>query len=418
MVRTKKFQKKSSKKKLTEFSMSDRKGSVIIGNNIPSAEKKCVKEKSKEVAEERVLDNNNLKDYKPQSNHNSTSSLFQVIEIPGKNLGCVATQDMPKGTLISNENPQLKCRKDGDWMQDLMAAFMAMRKKHQKAFMNLYDDRNNIVTDRNLELCNENTLKCISREFETEKGTDSDYALKIFKILCLYESNQFPYDEDHDCVGILSARFNHSCRSNAESVEYQGNLQIFAIRDIKKGEEISINYGEHFEMFSKTFAERQKYFKETTAFSCICDFCQNGEEDENDIAIYEAFKKNLEEISKLQDEKPTSPINNLYENLKRQIECYDKLFKIGRGKEASPFLLFKILKGGFNTAVDGLAAFPMILSNLYFKDACQNFAKLGEEIQKEFGFSVFGDEWQKRTNFDEWYNSQNQEKVQNLTYMS
>ena len=55
----------------------------------------------------------------------------------------------------------------------------------------------------------------------------------------------------------------------------------------------------------------------------------------------------------------------------------------------------------------------MILSNLYFKDACQNFAKLGKEIQKEFGFSVFGDEWQKRTNFDEWYNSQNQEKVQN-----
>jgi hypothetical protein len=37
--------------------------------------------------------------------------------------------------------------------------------------------------------------------------------------------------------------------------------------------------------------------------------------------------------------------------------------------------LFKILKGGFNTAVDWLAAFPMILSNLYFKDACQNFAK-------------------------------------------
>ena len=57
------------------------------------------------------------------------------------------------------------------------------------------------------------------------------------------------------------------------------------------------------------------------------------------------FQKNLEEISKLQDTKPTSPTNNLYENLKRQIECYDKLFKIGRGKETSPFLLFKILKG-------------------------------------------------------------------------
>ena len=171
MVRTKKYDKKSSKKKLSEFSMSDRKGSVIIRTNIPSTEKKCVKEKSKEVAEKMVLDNNNLKDSKPQSNHNITSSLFQVIEIPGKNLGCVATQDIPKGTLISNENPQLKCRKDGDWMQDLMAAFMAMSKEHQEAFMNLYDDRNNIVTDRNLELCNENTLKWISREFGTEKGT-------------------------------------------------------------------------------------------------------------------------------------------------------------------------------------------------------------------------------------------------------
>ena len=137
MVRTKKYQKKSSKKKLSEFSMSDRKGSVIIGKNILSAEKKCVKEKSKEVAEKRVLDKNYIKHSKPKSDRKITSSLFQVIEIPGKNLGCVATQDMPKGTLISNKNPQLKCRKDGDWMQDLMAAFMAMRKKHQKAFMNL-----------------------------------------------------------------------------------------------------------------------------------------------------------------------------------------------------------------------------------------------------------------------------------------
>jgi hypothetical protein len=57
------------------------------------------------------------------------------------------------------------------------------------------------------------------------------------------------------------------------------------------------------------------------------------------------FQKNLEEISKLQDKKPTSPTNDLHENLKRQIECYDKLFKLGREKEASPFLLFKILKG-------------------------------------------------------------------------
>ena len=57
------------------------------------------------------------------------------------------------------------------------------------------------------------------------------------------------------------------------------------------------------------------------------------------------LQKNVEEMSKLQDKKPTSPTNNLYENLKRQIECYDNLFKIGREKEASPFLLVKIITG-------------------------------------------------------------------------
>jgi hypothetical protein len=55
MVRTKMFHKKLSKEKLSEFSMSDRKGSVIIGNKIPSAEKKSVKEKAKEASENMVL---------------------------------------------------------------------------------------------------------------------------------------------------------------------------------------------------------------------------------------------------------------------------------------------------------------------------------------------------------------------------
>ena len=108
---------------------------------------------------------------KHQSAIREAPTVFSRLNFLAANKPCPLLQpSLPKGTLISNENPQLKCRKDGDWMQDLMAAFMAMSKENQEAFMNLYDDRNNIVIDRNLELCNENTLKWISREFGLEKG--------------------------------------------------------------------------------------------------------------------------------------------------------------------------------------------------------------------------------------------------------
>ena len=35
------------------------------------------------------------------------SSVYKVTEIEGKGLGCVATVDIEKGTLILTENPQI-----------------------------------------------------------------------------------------------------------------------------------------------------------------------------------------------------------------------------------------------------------------------------------------------------------------------
>ena len=88
-------------------------------------------------------------------------------------------------------------------MQDLMAAFMAMSKENQEAFMNLYDDRNNIVIDRNLELCNENTLKWISREFGLEKGK-YDVQVNLYqKLLFLH---QLTHNMTTDCS--LNYKFN------------------------------------------------------------------------------------------------------------------------------------------------------------------------------------------------------------------
>lgn len=62
----------------------------------------------------------------------------------------------------------------------------------------------------------------------------------------IFELNK-RYDIDGD-VPYNSARFiNHTCEPNSEALNIRGHIWIVAIKDIKKGEEISYNYGYSFE---------------------------------------------------------------------------------------------------------------------------------------------------------------------------
>lgn len=65
----------------------------------------------------------------------------------------------------------------------------------------------------------------------------------------------FDVDENHDLDGDvwwnLAKLINHSCSPNCESLtEEDGIIALYALRNIKKGEELSFNYGydvEHYE---------------------------------------------------------------------------------------------------------------------------------------------------------------------------
>lgn len=65
----------------------------------------------------------------------------------------------------------------------------------------------------------------------------------------------FTLNQRYDIDGNVSwnpARFiNHSCEPNAESDIIQGKIWIIATRDIKKGEEISYDYGYDLEDFEE-----------------------------------------------------------------------------------------------------------------------------------------------------------------------
>jgi len=61
----------------------------------------------------------------------------------------------------------------------------------------------------------------------------------------------FILNKRHDIDGNVSyntARFiNHSCDPNCEAVICRGHIWIMALRDIKKGEELTYNYGYDFD---------------------------------------------------------------------------------------------------------------------------------------------------------------------------
>ena len=63
---------------------------------------------------------------------NKMANLYKVIDIQGKGFGCVATQDIPKGTLILAEKPQIVLALSGNLRENVCSAFFAMSKKNKR----------------------------------------------------------------------------------------------------------------------------------------------------------------------------------------------------------------------------------------------------------------------------------------------
>ena len=84
------------------------------------------------------------------------ASVYKVTEIEGKGLGCVATVDIEKGTLILTENPQI-CGNNEEtlgsskWIKSLLKSFNRMKKADQLEYMALHNKWNNFQDSQNVE---------------------------------------------------------------------------------------------------------------------------------------------------------------------------------------------------------------------------------------------------------------------------
>ena len=72
-----------------------------------------------------------------------SDSLFEVVEIEGKGLGCIARRDIKMGTLILNEKPQcfsLESQQNfNQFCASVLKSFFSMTKEDQEEFLDLFN---------------------------------------------------------------------------------------------------------------------------------------------------------------------------------------------------------------------------------------------------------------------------------------
>lgn len=176
---------------------------------------------------------------------NNQQRLYGIVPIPNKGTGIVATQDIPKGTRIMAEKPlfivptNIMQRGNEVVEQYITQKLKGLDKDQQRAFLGLHN-------------CH---------------GT------KLSPFLGISKTNMLGLGSPPIGGGLFieASRINHACKPNTQNSwnERIGRETIHAVRDIKKGEEITISYIGYF----ATYAERQSYLKDKFKFDCACELC-------------------------------------------------------------------------------------------------------------------------------------------------
>jgi len=143
--------------------------------------------------------------------------MYALQEVPGKGKGLVARRKIPKGTRILSEEPIVRVPEAVLDSQTLTTSIRrqvnALTPEQRQAFLSMH----NIHAD--------------------------DAASRYLGII---RTNALPFGDDVREGGIFldACRINHACNNNAQK-SWNENIKrhtVHALRDIEKGEEITIYY--------------------------------------------------------------------------------------------------------------------------------------------------------------------------------
>uniref|UniRef100_A0AC34FTA6 SET domain-containing protein n=1 Tax=Panagrolaimus sp. ES5 TaxID=591445 RepID=A0AC34FTA6_9BILA len=193
---------------------------------------------------------------------------IEIVNIPGKGRGVIASKDIKAGTLLVvskafssgysqdfPENLHSVSQKDGSQMLQVIKTMENLKNNPQRA-KEVYDL---YAGDMGVEEIPEGVID----------------AARIHRIS---EINRFAGDASANNFGcalfILPSYFNHACIANARKIIYHDVFIIHAITDIKKGEEICHTYIPlQFE-----YSVRKEMFN-SWKFTCSCKLCEIDSKD-------------------------------------------------------------------------------------------------------------------------------------------
>ena len=114
------------------------------------------------------------------------ANFYEVIEIQGKGFGCVATQDIPKGTLILEEKPQIVLNQNvgiqavfGNLRKNVCDGFFAMSKEDQQEYLKL---ANSYKEEKDLNVPMKQKLEMFKK---------SGMSGRMLEIMGIYDTNQY-----------------------------------------------------------------------------------------------------------------------------------------------------------------------------------------------------------------------------------
>ncbi|KAG6026462.1 hypothetical protein E4U19_002587 [Claviceps sp. Clav32 group G5] len=179
-------------------------------------------------------------------------SLYVLQDIPGKGKGLVATRNIPKGTRIISEQ----------------ALFTILDYENLSL-----DERKRLVCQQFDALSRDEKDTFMSLDNTCPFNDSEEQCFGIFITSRLHLGDGLRFSEESASAGIFpeTCRINHDCESNAYNV-WNENIErhtVHAIRDIRSGEEITMNYVSN--VLKRKV--RQTRLQESFGFTCSCRIC-------------------------------------------------------------------------------------------------------------------------------------------------
>ena len=169
-----------------------------------------------------------------------------------------------------------------------------------------------------------------------------------------------------------------------------GQYQVIAVENIKAGQEISFNYLDQADLDDEFVGFRnrqygQKILFEHRFFYCSCDLCESdGDITGFDEMILEAEKLSIKRKSAtdaVRSRDPDGSLNYSLEECRQEINCYKRMYSLGKIQKIHPCSLFDIVERAFYATSFG----HYLHESTDLKGEAVKFAKALDKLSKILG---------------------------------